>query len=102
MSEMGCRYRRDVMILPSMCDSDSKLSIPAAFDMFQNMATLHADHFDIGPAGMSRRNYFWVITRIVMHFDRMPSMMDMTEMLTWIQPADRAKSERDFALFFCR
>ena len=99
MSEMGCRYRRGVMILPSMCDSDSKLSIPAAFDMFQNMATLHADHFDIGPAGMSRRNYFWVITRIVMHFERMPSMMDMTEMMTWIQPADRAKSERDFALY---
>ena len=99
MSEMGCRYSRDVMILPSMCDSYSKLSIPAAFDMFQNMATLHADHFDIGPAGMNRRNYFWVITRIVMHFDRMPSMMDMTEMLTWIQPADRAKSERDFALY---
>jgi acyl-ACP thioesterase len=87
------------MILPSMCDSYSKLSIPAAFDMFQNMATLHADHFDIGPAGMNRRNYFWVITRIVMHFDRMPSMMDMTEILTWIQPADRAKSERDFALY---
>ena len=81
-----------------MCDSKSRLSIPAAFDLFQNMATLHADHFDIGPEGMNRRNYFWIISKTAMHFYRMPVMMDDVTAKTWIQPADRAKCERDFAL----
>lgn len=98
MSKMGCRYERESTILPSMCDSGSRLSIPAAFDMFQNTATLHADHFDIGPAGMNRRNYFWIISKTIMHIDRMPVMMDSVRQKTWIQPSDRAKCERDFAL----
>ena len=97
--DMGCRYSRDMIILPSMCGGDSRLSIPAAFDMFQDMATLHADHFDIGPEGMNRRNYFWIISKTAMHIYRMPVMMDHVEMRTWIQPADRAKCERDFALY---
>ena len=95
---IGCRYKEKVRILPSMCDSKSRLSIPAAFDLFQNMATLHADHFDIGPEGMNRRNYFWIISKTAMHFYRMPVMMDDVTAKTWIQPADRAKCERDFAL----
>ena len=76
MSDAGCRYSRDLIILPSMCNADSLLSIPAAFDMFQDTATLHADHFDIGPAGMHRRNYFWIISKTIMHISAMPSMMD--------------------------
>ena len=99
MNSVGCRYSRELIILPSMCDSNSRLSIPAAFDMFQDTATLHADHFDIGPAGMNRRNYFWIISKTVMHIDRRPVMMDNVQARTWIQPADRAKCERDFALY---
>ena len=97
--KIGCRYTEKVRILPSMCDGKSRLSIPASFDLFQNMATLHADHFDIGPEGMNRRNYFWIISKTAMHFYRMPVMMDDVTAKTWIQPADRAKCERDFALF---
>lgn len=97
--DVGCRYSRDMIILPSMCDGSSYLSIPAAFDIFQDMATLHADHFEIGPDGMNRRNYFWIISKTSMRINRMPSMMDHTEARTWIQPADRAKCERDFALY---
>ena len=99
MGKTGCRYKRNLIVLPSMCDSNSRLSIPAAFDMFQDTATLHADHFDIGPDGMNRRNYFWIISKTVMHLNRMPVMMDNVEARTWIQPADRAKCERDFALY---
>lgn len=99
MDETGCRFSRDLIVLPSMCSGDSSFSIPAAFDMFQDTATLHADHFDIGPAGMNRRNYFWVISKTAMHINRLPKMMDRVEARTWIQPADRARSERDFAVY---
>ena len=99
MSEMGCRYSRNLTVTPSQCDGHSRLSIPAVFDLFQDTATLHADYFDIGPAGMNRRNYFWVITKTVMRFSGRPEMMDRIEARTWIQPSDRAKCERDFAVY---
>ena len=98
MSDIGCSYSRDIKILPSMCDSDSRLSIASALDIFQNTATLHADHFDIGPEGMERRNYFWIITKTRMHINRLPKMMDDVTASTWIQPADRASCERDYSI----
>ncbi|MBR2540521.1 MAG: hypothetical protein IKE85_06815 [Mogibacterium sp.] len=96
MSEMGCRMSRELKILPSMCDSKSLLAIPAVFDTYQNMATLHADHFEIGPEGMKRRNSFWVITKTRIHIDKLPEMMDDVTVNTWIQAPERASCERDF------
>lgn len=95
---VGCRMSRAVIILPSMCDGDSTLSIPAALDLFQNNATLHADNFDIGPEGMNRRNYFWIITKTRIHINRMPEMMDEVSANTWIQAPERASCERDFSI----
>lgn len=92
------KFKRDLMVSPSMCDGDSLMSIPAAFDLFQDTATMHADTLDIGPAGMNRRRMFWVITKTVMRIERRPEMMDDISCETWIQAADRASCERDFAI----
>ena len=81
-----------------MCDHNSLLSIPSALNIFQDYATLHADYFDIGPDGMERRKCFWIITKIRLHINRMPKMMDELTAVTWIQEADRASCERDFAI----
>lgn len=98
MTGTGCRLSREMKILPSMCDSAMRLSIPAALDIFQDTATLHADRFDIGPGGMERRNYFWIITKIRIHINRMPLMMDDVTACTWIQSPDRVSCERDFSI----
>ena len=94
----GCKWSRDIKILPSMCDEKSRLSIAYLFDVFQNTATLHADNFDIGPDGMNRRNYFWIITKTRAHINRLPSMMEDVVSNTWIQAADRASCERDYSI----
>lgn len=93
-----CEFLRDIKILPSMCDGDSRLSIAAALDEFQNTATLHADTFDIGPDGMNRRYYFWIITKTRIHINRMPEMMDDVVLRTWIQAPERICCERDYSI----
>ena len=98
MEQMGCKLSREITILPSMCDGDLRLAVAAALDVFQDTATLHADHFDIGPAGMERRNYFWIITKTRIHINRLPKMMERVTSSTWIQAADRASCERDFSI----
>lgn len=92
------RFQRELMITPSMCGSDSKLSIAAALDLFQDTATMHADALGIGPAEMNRRGMFWIISKTVMRMARRPEMMEEVSCETWIQPADRASCERDFAI----
>ena len=98
MTEPECRMTRDLKILPSLCDGNSLLSIPSALDIFQDSATLHASRFDIGPEGMERRNYFWVLTKMRIHINRMPSMLDDVLPNTWIQAPERASCERDFSV----
>ena len=98
MQGIGCKLTRDIQILPSMCDGDLRLSIPAALDIFQDTATVHADSLGIGPWEMERRNSFWIISKTRMHINRMPGMMDDAKASTWIQPADRASCERDYSI----
>lgn len=98
MNEIGCKLSRDVKILPSMCDGNSKLSIPNALDLYQDSATMHSDHFDIGPAGMNRRRMFWIITKTRIHINRLPEMMEDVQVHTWIQAADRVSCERDYSI----
>ena len=97
MAEIGCKYTRDIKILPSMVDRNEKLRLVDALDLFEDTATLHAENFDIGPAGMDARNYFWVITKIRIHADRLPKIMEPLKLNTWIQAPDRASCERDFS-----
>lgn len=98
MSEVGCKYTLDMIVLPSMCDGNSRLSLTACLDIFQDVATLHAENFEFGPKGMNKRNYFWVITKIRLHIERLPEMMDRIKASTWIQEADKVSCERDFSI----
>ncbi|MBE6040617.1 MAG: hypothetical protein E7219_06610 [Clostridiales bacterium] len=98
MTDTGCSLTRKIKVLPSMCDGGSRLSVAAALDMFQDTATMHADLFDIGPAGMERRRSFWIITKTRINISRMPKMMDEVSVSTWIQAAERVSCERDFSI----
>ena len=90
---------REIIVLPSMCDSSSQISVPAIFDIFQDTASLHADTFDMGPAGMERRSMFWILTKTRVHIIRRPVMLDRVTVKTWIQPSERVSCERDFAIY---
>ncbi len=98
MEKVGCRLGRDLTILPSMCTWDAKLSIPSALDTFQNTATLHSSRCGIGPMDMDRNGMFWILTKIRIHINRMPEMMEQVETDTWIQAAERVSCERDFSI----
>lgn len=94
----GVGLSRDMTILSSMCDRNSVLSIPAAFDMFQDTAAFHAEIHGIGTVELERRNYFWIISKVRLHINRMPSVLDEVVSSTWIQPADHVSCERDYSI----
>ena len=98
MEEMQCKYERELRILPSMCDGESKLKMAGALDIFQDTATIHAEQLGIGPEDMNEKNYFWVITKTRMHIYRMPELMDTVTSATWVQPPTAARSERDYSV----
>jgi len=78
----------------SDCDSASRMSIPATFETFQDIAAQHAELLGVGGLAMQKRNLFWVTLRTRIHFYRRPYMTTQAQVTTWpvhpgINRADR-------------
>lgn len=98
MSKVKCSLTVEMRAMPSMCDENSLMSIPALLDMFQDIAGIHADSVGIGALELEEKGLFWIVSKIRLRINRRPLVQEMLEATTWIQPAERVSCERDWAL----
>lgn len=99
MSKVKCSLEVPLRAMPSMCDENSLMSIPAILDMFQDVAGIHADSVGIGALELEERGLFWIVSKIRLRINSRPLVQEMLEARTWIQPAERVSCERDWALY---
>jgi len=99
MSKVKCSNTLDMRVMPSMCDENSLMSIPALLDMFQDSAGIHAESVGIGALRLEELGLFWIVSKMRLVVYSRPLVQEMTEAVTWIQPADRVSCERDWALY---
>ena len=85
MSKLKCSYTIETRAMPSMCDENSLMSIPAMLDMFQDTAGIHADSVGIGALELEERGLFWVVSKIRICISNRPLVQQMLESTTWIQ-----------------
>ena len=98
MSKVECSHSSEVRAMPSMCDRNSLMSIPAMLDMFQDAAGIHAGSVGIGALALEERGLFWIVSKTRLRINRRPQVQELLESVTWIQPAERVSCERDWAL----
>ena len=98
MSKVECSLTSEVRIVPSMCDRNSLMSIPAMLDMFQDAAGIHAGSVGIGALALEERGLFWIVSKTRLRINRRPPVQELLDSFTWIQPAERVSCERDWAL----
>ncbi|MBR0308118.1 MAG: hypothetical protein IJH92_04405 [Mogibacterium sp.] len=98
MSKVKCSREIEMRTMPSMCDENSLMSIPAILDMFQDVAGIHADSVGIGALELEEKGLFWIVSKIRLRIFRRPQVEEMLDAVTWIQPADRATCERDWSI----
>lgn len=98
MSKVECSRSSEVRAMPSMCDRNSLMSIPAMLDMFQDAAGIHAGSVGIGALALEERGLFWIVSKTRLRINRRPQVQELLESVTWIQPAERVSCERDWAL----
>jgi acyl-ACP thioesterase len=84
--------------MPSMCDENSLMSIPAILDMFQDIAGIHAESVGIGALELEEHGLFWIVSKLRLRISRRPQVQETFDATTWIQPAERVSCERDWAL----
>ena len=99
MSKIKCSREIQMRTMPSMCDQDSLMSIPAILDMFQDVAGIHADSVGIGALELEEKGLFWIVSKLRLRVNRRPLVEEILDAVTWIQPAERATCERDWAIY---
>lgn len=98
MGKVKCSCTLDMRVMPSMCDENSRMSIPAMLDMFQDMAGIHAESVGIGALALEERGLFWVVSKMRLVVNSRPYVQEVLESTTWIQPAERVSCERDWEI----
>lgn len=95
---MDPRYTRQDLVRLSDCDADARLSLPAYFDLFMDVATLHAGELGIGLAELSPRHLFWLTVRTKIRIYRRPALSEPITVTTWPEKGGKLRCHRDYRL----
>lgn len=95
---MDNRFRKELVILPSRCDSSGRLGIPDTFALFMDIAAEHAQALGCGIRDLGERGLFWLTVRTRVRFARRPDMMEKAVLTSWPEAPGRLRSDRDYLL----
>lgn len=95
---MENRFTKEIVILPSLCDSAGKLGIPDTFALFMDIASEHADALGCGIGALGKKDLFWLTVRTRVRFFRRPALMERAVLSTWPEAPGRLRAERDYRL----
>ncbi len=77
-------------------DSNGRLSLPSLFARFQEIAGLHATHLGIGFEELRKLDVAWMLSRIKVRIESLPTWWETVTLRTWPKGVDRLFALRDF------
>ena len=95
---MNSKFSAKTLIFPSSCDRTGKLSIPAVFSLFMDVAATHAERIGCGADALAEKDIFWITTKTKVLLHRMPSMMEEVTVETWPEKPGRIRCNRYYLL----
>ncbi len=81
---------------PSMCDTEGRLGVTNAFDLFMDLAAAHSDLMGNGVQDLLKKNCFWVTTKTLIQFFKRPYLGQTVELSTWPEAAKMFRGNRDY------
>lgn len=91
-------YSKGWEIYFSQCDPTAKIKLTELANLFQLTASEHATKGGLGFEDLQLNEQSWVMNRIRIEIDELPSWNDIIEVETWIEILKGAKSIRDFSI----
>ena len=89
-------YQKKLIISPSNADVTGRMSYPAAFSIFMDLAAEHAELLGLGFAAMKEKNRFWLTVKTKILFTKRPGMAETVTACTWLEPPDRIRCNRNY------
>ena len=95
---MEAIYERKQCIAPSMCDASGRIGLSAAFALFQDIASEHAEELGVGFRDMTARGSFWLTVRTRVHFYHRPALMQTVDVRTWPAEPGSTRCDRYYSM----
>lgn len=91
-------YEKKTSLRVSDYDAEDRIKPQAILDLFQQVATLHADIIGIGFKEMLKRDIIWVTVRLKYEVVRNPEYCAEVTLRTWPHREGRVDFDRDYEI----
>ena len=96
MSEMI--YRTEIELFNSYFDMNDRLTAKSILNIFQDVASRHAEDIGLGFETMVKKNLYWVISRIKFDILKQPEVNQKVIVETWPHEKGRIDFDRDMCI----
>ncbi len=95
---MKAYYKKEYTILPSMCDAKARLGVYNTFQIFQDVASIHATILGCGNDDLDKKGIYWVAVKTKIKFYNMPKLYEDVIVETWPEEPDRIRYNRAYTI----
>ena len=83
-------------VVPSSSDDSGRLGVHKAFDLFMDVAAVHAEALGVGLDAMLAKGRFWITTKTMIRFYERPRMMERVTLRTWPEAPAKVRGNRSY------
>lgn len=92
------KYTTKITLYNSYFDYNDNLSHKSILNIFQDVASIHAEEIGVGYFPMLEKNLYWVLSRIKIDIIKMPKINETVIVETWPHQKGRIDFDRDLKI----
>jgi len=92
-------HKHQLMVHSYDVDLSKRLTLPALFNYFQEIAWEHAGILRFGIDDLSKNNQFWVLSRVRVEIEKLPLWTENITLITYPRGVDGLFALRDYEMF---
>lgn len=92
------KYKTKITLYSSFFDYNDRLSLKSILNIFQDVASIHAEDIGVGYICMLQKNLYWVLSRIKIDIIKMPEVNQTVIVETWPHEKGRIDFDRDLKI----
>lgn len=92
------KYKTKITLYNSYFDINDRLTFKSILNIFQDVASIHAEEIGVGYKEMLSKNLYWVLSRIKLDIIKMPKINQIVIIETWPHEKGRIDFDRDLKI----
>ena len=92
------KYSARITLYNSYFDLNNRLTAKSILNIFQDIASIHAEEIGVGYLAMLEKNMYWVLSRIKFDIIKMPEINQTVIAETWPHEKGRVDYDRDYLI----